>query len=165
MEGGPVRLPTVHVETHLFMLHHQLRHTSHFVSNGYTELPTRRLASLASSRSRGAGSYGEAGPLLRHVGDAEGSSFVAVGRLLSIRVVEQDALEAPPRRGQDQTQLHHLLMGISDGKQDPPPLGGRTHLRQQQAQINTCVNMSVSATCTSMWWIWSGAQWVWTMHW
>lgn len=74
------------------------------------------------------GSYGESGPLLCHVGDGKGSSFVAVRRLLSLSVVEQDALEAPAHRREHQTQLHHLLMGVSDGKKDSSSLGGRTHL-------------------------------------
>lgn len=81
-------------------------------------------------------SYGEAGPLLCHVGDGEDSSFVTVSRLLSVSVVQQNALEAPMHRGEGHAQLHHLLMGICDGKEDPSPLSGWTHLRQRGGPIS-----------------------------
>lgn len=81
----------------------------------------RRLFSLAAHR--------EPCPLVRHVWDAEGSSFVAVGRLLRVGVVQNDSLEASVDMREGQTQLHYLLMGVCDGKQDASSLGGRTHLK------------------------------------
>lgn len=78
----------------------------------------------------GVGSHGEPGPLLCHVRDGEGSSFATVRRLLSVSVVQQDVLEAPTHRSEGHTQLHHLLLGISDGEKDSSSLGGWTHLWQ-----------------------------------
>lgn len=86
---------------------------------------------VLSRRCEGAGSHGESAPLLRHVRDGEGGSFVAVRRLISISVVQQDALEATSHRSEGQPQLHHLLMGISDGKKDPSSLSGRTYLKME----------------------------------
>lgn len=93
MEGRPLSFATVHVETHLVVLHH----------------------------------HREARPLVGHIWDAEGGGFVAVRGLLFVGVVQQDALEAPAHRGQGQAQLHHLLTGVGDGKEDATSLGCGTH--------------------------------------
>lgn len=77
-----------------------------------------------------AGSHGEPGPLLRHVRDSEGSSFATVRWLLSLSVVQQDALKAPAHGREGHTQLHHLLLGISDSEKDSSCLIGWAHLWQ-----------------------------------
>lgn len=73
-------------------------------------------------------SHCEACPLVGHVWDTEGSSFVTVGGALLVGVVQQDALEAPMNRSELQTQLHHFLTCIRDGKQHTSSLAGWTHL-------------------------------------
>lgn len=79
----------------------------------------------------GVGSHGEPAPLLCHIRDGEDSSFATVRRLLSISVVEQDALEAPAHGSEGQTQFYHFLLGICDGEEDSSSLSGWTHLWQQ----------------------------------
>lgn len=74
------------------------------------------------------GAHREPCPLVGHVRDTEGCSFVAVGGLLRVSVVQQDALEAPADRGEGQAQLHHLLTGVCDGKERASSLAGWSHL-------------------------------------
>lgn len=80
----------------------------------------------------GAGSHGEPAPLLCHIRDGEDGSFATVRRLLSVGVVEQDALEAPAHGSEGQTQFYHFLLGICDGEEDPSSLSGWTHLWRQR---------------------------------
>lgn len=148
VEGGPVSLPTVHVEAHLFLLHHQLRDTSQRPFQcGCLCHPA--IMEVVSRRCEGAGSHGESAPLLRHVRDGEGGSFAAVRRLISVSVVQQDALEAPSHWSEDQPQLHHLLMGIGDGKEDASSLRGRTHLNMESITVWIWMFWSHASTSTT----------------
>lgn len=53
---------------------------------------------------------------------------MAVGGLLLVSVVQQDALEALANWSEGQTQLHHLALGICDGKEHATSLASWAHL-------------------------------------
>lgn len=59
---------------------------------------------------------------------------MAVGGLLLVSVVQQDALDPPTDWSEHQTQLHHLLLGVCDSKEHASFRAGWTHLERLKTE-------------------------------